>query len=294
MRCSGSWRARSHGLVGGGVVDQDHLVDLVLGDLGEGPLQGRGGLPGRHHDDDLRLAPCSDSAKARLDVDGSRRAAGRSPTRAQTAATGSRSTPAAIEARRLAAPQTARCAPAAGAAPGRGRGRRAARPTRPSSQPITICPPRISETRSTRNPHRSEPGARGCACERWTRWRGRSRCSQRSPKARAWRLSVLGTATTHDAARLSSSRAASRIASPGSGQVLERVPEDDRGPLAPRPRRAARRARRGAWSRARGPSPRGRGAAGRRSASRPRRRRRAPGPAGRSRRCGRARAPGCG
>ena len=40
-------------LVGGGVVDKDDLVDRVLRDRGERPLERRGGLAGRHHDDDF-------------------------------------------------------------------------------------------------------------------------------------------------------------------------------------------------------------------------------------------------
>ena len=52
---------------------------------------------------------------------------------------------------------------------------------------------------------------------RWTRCRGRSRCSQRSPNARACRLPPSGTATTTTPPG-ASRRAAWRIASPGAGR----------------------------------------------------------------------------
>ena len=92
-----------------------------------------------------------------------------------------------------------------------------------------------------------------------------------------------------------SSRAASRIAVAGLGQVLERVPEDDRRPLA---LDLARAARRGCPARRRVALQPGRLAAAaraaRRSACRRRRRRRAPGRAARSRRSGRRAGRACG
>ena len=58
-----------------------------------------------------------------------------------------------------------------------------------------------------------------------------SRCSQRSPNVSAWRLSLLGTATAITPPGESRRDACGdRVA--GVGEMLERVPEDDGGPLA--------------------------------------------------------------
>ena len=62
----------------------------------------------------------------------------------------------------------------------------------------------------------------------WTRWRGRSSASQRSPKARACRLAGFGIATTSTPPGSSSAGGAPERRA-GVAQVLERVPEDDRG-----------------------------------------------------------------
>ena len=66
---------------------------------------------------------------------------------------------------------------------------------------------------------------------RWTRCRGRSRCSQRSPNARACRLPAVGHRHDHDPAGRQQPRGVpDRL--PRLGQMLERVPEHDRRPLA--------------------------------------------------------------
>ena len=230
---SGSSRASSHRLVGGGVVDEDDLVDLVERDRGDGVAQRRGRLASGHHDDDLgsrRSLRHSGLSQPRLHVDGSASRAAR-PRRRAGAATGSRTTPAAIAASRAPADDGALRALGGGAATGRGRGRRAARRRGRRSQPITICPPRSWRDRSTRSRARSarrEQRARRevdevagdvevqpAVAEELAP--GRCRCS--GPRSTITPPGV-------------SSRAASRMRRAGSRQVLERVPEDDRRPLA--------------------------------------------------------------
>ena len=143
-------------LVGGRVVDQDDLGDLVERDLGDGLAQRRGRLACRHHDDDLRRRreprrPCGGRTQsfARAEI------AHVAPQRRRFRRDGSRSRPATGPRRAGAAARPAASAadppprghrrpsePRAVEAPGRGADRRAAHPTSPSSQPITICPPR--------------------------------------------------------------------------------------------------------------------------------------------------------
>ena len=180
-----------------------------------------------------------------------------------------------------ASPARSACsAPPGGGAPGRGRSAPGSTPTRPSSHPITIWPaahvrhplhdeartPRAADAGCASTGARGGGGCRGAASGRRT--------------TRAWRLSVFGTAIDDDAAGLEQpGRLADRA--PGSGQVLERVPEDDGGPrpsLRPRSSGSSRRSSRGCPLEADGLAAPSRAA--HRSACRPRRRRPGPGPGG--------------
>ena len=257
----------------------------------------RGRLAGGHDDDDLRLGRrlpgCLLLRHAAPQRRRSRRDAARPRSRRRPSATGSSTTPAAIASGRAPRPIAAPLAPRAGAAPGRGRGRRAASRRGRRASRSRSARRGLRRCARPRSPRSRGPPA-GVVAERWTRWRGRSRCSQRSPNAGACRLSLLGTATAMTPPGLSR-RAAWRIASPRLGQVLERVPEDDRRPFAAhRPRSESSRTSAAVGARARARSPRGHGGAGRRAACRRRRRRRAPARAGRSRRAARRAGRGCG
>ena len=240
-RGRGSSRASSHGLVGGGVVDQDHLVDRVARDRGDGRLAASAAAAARASRRSTLGPVRSASGTAGLNVDGSaapqrhleRRAGERRPAAARAGG------------ERGDAPHGPRsgrrCAPRAGGGPGRGRGRPGSAPTRPSSQPMTICPPRMCETRSTRSPRSARPAAQR---SRRTGGRGggaRSRCSQRRRRPRLEAGGVRHRDRDDAAGREQPRGLADRRA--GLGQVLERVPEDDRRPLAARSPRSGRRGR---------------------------------------------------
>ena len=155
---------------------------------------------------------------------------------------------------------------------------RAARPTSPWSQPKTTCPPRRWLTRSTRRPSAAQ--AREQRRRRHVHEVAREvERSQRSPKARAWRLSRVRHGDDERRRPAPAGAAARPSAAPGPRQVLERVPEDDRRAARPSisamsSRGADVRSRRLALEAGRlAPGARGRRAASRR----PRRRRDRPG-----------------
>ncbi len=138
--------------------------------------------------------PAGRSATAGLQVDGPAAPGGDLHGRSRAAATGSedhRRPPGPPGAARAT---SARCAPPAAGSRRRGwAGRAACPPGRGASR--TGPGPRASGSRAVTSSPRSRTRRSSATAGRWTRCRGRSRWNHRSPKARAWRLAVFGTAT---------------------------------------------------------------------------------------------------
>ena len=159
-------------------------------DLRDGLAQRRRRLPGRHHDHDLglRFAAAVASAKSPLNVDGSAAPHGQLDRRARCGDRQQR-TPAAIGG-------TRRGAIAVPLRPGRRSDSvevepAGSLPTRPSSQPITVCPPRLRDALDREaGPPSPRPGSGG-EVDQVPR---QVEVEPPVAEARAWRLSLLGTA----------------------------------------------------------------------------------------------------
>ena len=275
-------------VVGRGVVDEDHLVDRVLRDPGERVLERRGGLPGGHDDDHLGGREIRHGGPQRRRC---RTGAARPRPRRPPARPGSSAAPAATAASAPPAPQhrLARLRAAQRRVEVEVAGQRADEAVEPADHDLPAA--------GARDALDPQPGAREPGEQRARREVDEvaRRVEVQPAVAEDPRLEAarVGHRDDEHAAGREQPRGVAHGV-PGVRQVLERVPEHDRGPFAADRRRAARRGRRGGRPRARARPPRGPGAPGRRSACRRRRRRRAPGRAARSRRAGRRGGRACG